>query len=237
MIRNLKALVLALVVAAALSAVAASAASAQGKFTTDGPFTLTASETGVGLNAFTAFGIPVNCPVSYTGHAHNVTPHALIPSGATTTTLTPKYEPCTTSPSGFPGTVDLNGCDFVVHIGATTDQVDTYALTFDVVCPAGKEVTVTFFTNSPDHINGKPHCIWHIKEQLGLKGLHITDTTNGTLDITGTVEKLHVTRVSPGNSHPLLCPSQTTTEGKIDVDVTVKGLNGGGGPTIITLTD
>jgi hypothetical protein len=228
--------VLALIVVSALSAVAASTASAQGKLTSDGPVTLTATETGVSLNSFTAFGVPGNCTVSYTGHAHNVTPHTFIPSGATTVTLTPKFGPCTTVPSGFPGTVDMNGCDYVVHIGATTDQVDTYALTFDVVCPAGKEMTVTFFTSSADHINNKPHCIWHIKEQLGLKGLHITDTTNGTLDITGTVEKLHVTRVSPGNSHPLLCNSLTTTEGKIHIDVTVKGLNEAGAATNISLS-
>lgn len=237
MIRNLKALVLALAVAAALSAVAASAASAQGTFTADGPFTLTATETGAGLNAFTAFGVTVECPGStYTGHAYNVTPHALMPSGTSTSTLVPKYASCKTK-AGQPATVDLNGCDYVIHLGATKDKEGTYLLTFDIVCPAGQELTVTFFTNSMEHINNKPYCVWHFKPQTGLKGLHATDTKNGHVDISGTLENVHITRVSPSPPHIFVCPSETVGNAKIDIDVTVKGLSGGGGPTQISLSD
>jgi hypothetical protein len=237
MIRNLKPLLLALIVASALSAVAASAASAQGTFTADGPFTLTATETGVGLNAFTAFGVTVECPgTTYTGHAYNVTPHALMPSGTSTSTLTPKYASCKTKAGEF-ATVDPNGCDFVIHLGATKDVEGTYLLTFDIVCPVGQELTVTFFTTAPDHVNNKRSCIWHFKPQTGLKGLHATDTKNGHIDITGALENVHITRVSPGNVHPVLCKSETRTDAKIDIDVTVKGLSGGGGPTIISLSD
>ncbi|MGC1851293.1 MAG: hypothetical protein WA687_02505 [Solirubrobacterales bacterium] len=239
MIRNLKTLGLALVAGFALSAMVASAASAQGKFTSDGPVTWTATETGpAGSNAFTAFGATVECAgTTYTGHAYNVTPHASLPSGVTTATLTPKYPKCVSKPSGRPTTVDMNGCDYVIHIGATKDKANTYLLTFDVVCPAGKEVTVTFFTTDPDHVNGTPFCVWHIQPQTGLTGLHATDTKNGHIDITGAVEKVHITRVSPGDTHLLLCNSLTTTEGKIDIDVTVKGHNQLGAPTEISLSD
>jgi hypothetical protein len=240
MIGNLKVLGLALVAAFTLSSVVASAAMAQGKFTSDGPVTWTATETGPpDSNAFTAFGNTIDCsPTTYTGHAYSVTPHAFIPNGVTTATLTPKYPPCAlTSGVSRPATVDMNGCDYAVHIGATTDKIDTYALTFDIVCAGGKELTVTIFTDEPAHINNKPYCVWHIPSQSGLLGLHVTDTKNGHIDIAGTVEKIKITRVSPGNTHPLLCHSTVTNEGKLDLDLTVKGHNEAGGATNISLSD
>lgn len=238
MIRNLKTLGFALVAVFALSAMAASAASAQGKFTSDGPVTFKATETGpAGSNAFTAFGVTVECGgTTYTGHAYNVTPHTFIPSGVSTATLTPKYPECISKLNKWPTTVDMNGCDFVVHLGATTDKVDTYGLTLDVVCPAGKEMTVTFFTTEADHVNGTPFCIWHIQPQTGLTGLHATDTTSGHITIAGAVKNVHITRVSPGNTHPEHCNSLTTNEGSFDIDVTVNGFNEAGGPTPISLS-
>lgn len=118
-----------------------------------------------------------------------------------------------------------------------TAALATYAATFDVVCPGGKEVTATFFTTEGDHIDGKPHCIWHIKPQTGLKGLHATDLKDGTVFIQGEVEGIHVTRVSPGNTHPVLCNSQTTNAGKYEILTVFSGLNESGGATSISLSD
>ena len=94
MTRILKALGLALVAVFALSAVAASTASAQqGTLTSDGPVTLTATETGVGQNWFEAFAAKIECPGStFTGHKVATTPHTPISSGATEATLTPIWK-------------------------------------------------------------------------------------------------------------------------------------------------
>jgi hypothetical protein len=245
MIRNLKALGLALVMVFTLSAVAASAASAQqGFLTSDGPVTLVAEETGVAANAFTAFGFRSECPGSTgTGHKYNVTPHTPIPSGATTFTLTSHLKQanhnCRVFPGNFPTTADFNGCDYVTHIGETSGGgAGTYRGSTDLVCPEGQEITFTVFTTIAEETNNKPFCILHIKPQTGLTGIHGTDTGNGFIDLTGTLEGIHMSKTNAtGISHLVLCPNQTTTTGKLDGDGTVKGLNAAGEPTPISLSD
>lgn len=242
MSRNLKVLGLALMAAFALSAVVASAASAQGKLTSDGPVKLTAAETGVGQNFLKAFSLSVQCPGStYTGTKAGSTSE-LITSGSTTATLTPVYKQgnhnCTVTPGNFIATIDMNGCDYVVHIGATTGGVaGTYGVTFDVVCSGSNEITVTVWTNSTDHTNSTtPMCIMHVKAQAGLAGAHATDTGGGVIDITGTVKNIHVQKTNPG-THPVLCPTQTTATGEFSIDASVTGENAGGGATTVSLSD
>ena len=143
MTSKLKALGPAFAAILVLSAVMASGASAQqGTLTSDGPFTLTATETGVGQNWIEAFNLRIECPGStYTGHKIAVTPHALIPSGTTETTLTPQWKEtsngnpnCKAPGIGITATFDMNGCDFVARIGETTGGGDTYGVKFSVVC-------------------------------------------------------------------------------------------------------
>jgi len=245
MVRNLKVLGLALVAMFALTAVAASVASAQqGKISTDGPVTLKGEETGVAANSLTAFGLKVECPgSSYTGHKYNVTPHGFIANGETTATLSPKYkeeaENCKVTPGNFIATIDMNGCDYVIHLGVTTGGVaNTYGVTFDVVCPVGKEITLTIWTNAVDHttVGKAPFCVQHVPPQTGLLGAHATDTKNGHIDLTGTVEGIKVTE-SASATHPVLCPKKETLAGKFDLDVTVKGLNEAGGATSIGISE
>ena len=237
MIRNLKALVLAMAALFVLSAAIASAASAQqGTLTSDGPVTLTGEETGPsGSNATTMFGLSIQCPgTTYTGHKYNETPHQFIPSGATTITLTPHYKNCVAG--NFPVTIDMNGCDYVVHLGITTGGIaDTYGVSFDIVCPVGQEITKTIFTNAADHAANKPFCILHIKSQAGLVGAHATDTTNGHIDISGVVEGVHIVRTKSA-SHLILCPEGTTATAKMDIDITLKGHNSLGSPTAVSLS-
>jgi hypothetical protein len=235
---NFKTLGLALLTAFALSAVAAAAASAQqGLLTSDGPVTLRTEETGgAGSNVWTMFGQRTECPGSTpVGHKFNVTPHSFIPSGSTTITLTPNYKNCI-SPFGFLVTMDMNGCDYVAHIGQTTASVDTYGVVFDIVCAAGQEITKTIFTNAAAHAAGTPFCIIHIPPQIGLAGAHVTDTTNGHIDITGTVQGIKATRTASA-THPLLCPHSTTETASMDIDVTVRGLNEVGAPTSIGISE
>lgn len=239
---NLKALSVALAAVFALAAVAAPAASAveQGTLTSDGPVTLIGTGTGTEAIIISAFGSPINCPgSSFIVHKYNETPHKFIPTGATTLTFTPSYKACTSSGT-FPTTVTMNGCDFVLHIGKTDPAGNTertYAVTTDIVCPEGKEMTWSMFFSSTEHTENKPFCVLHIKPQTGLEGAHIRDTGNGTLDFTGKVKGIHVVRTSI--SHPLFCSAspETTAEGTSSPDYSVTGKNEAGGATAISLSE
>ena len=248
--RNLKTLGLALMAVFALGAVVASASSAQGKITSDGPFTLTATETGPETaNRLVAFGAFVQCPGStYDGHKYNETHHKFLTSGATTVTLTPTYkqtktatEPNCEGPFGWRATIHMNGCDYVLHIGETTvSPADTYKVTADIVCPPGKEITVTLWTSEALHTSEptKPFCVLHVPPQNGLTGADATDTTNGDFDVSGEFHSIKLTRTSQASDvSPVLCPNSETTTGKFAIDVTVKADNEAGGSTSISLSD
>jgi hypothetical protein len=233
MIRNFKVLGVAFMAVLALSAVVASAASAQnGRITSTGKVTLVGTENTP--SKLTAFGLTVECPGStYTGHKYNVTPHTFIENGAETATLSPKYkEPCKNNFAA--STVDLNGCDYVVHLGATTGVADTYAVTYDIVCPVGKDITVTNWLAAAEHTEGKEACVLHIAPQTGLKGGTVKDTTAGDLELKGPVTGIKVVETKDA-LHPLLCPAKEGT-GELDIDATVKGNNEAGANTAISLS-
>lgn len=254
MTRNLKALGLALVAVFAMSAIAASAASAQqGTLTSDGPVTLTASEKKPeegGVNKLTAFGAEVTCPGStYTAHkvltqaeTEAGKKHEPIPVPATTATLTPHYKQTNhncVATFGWIATIDMNGCDYVIHLGETTGGVaGTYGVTVDVKCPAGKSITVTLFTTAANETAGTVACILHVGEagNLGLKGLHATNLAGGTIGLKGTVEGISVSKTKPNND-TILCQAESTTTGKFDLDVIASGKNAAGGTTGIEITD
>jgi hypothetical protein len=263
MTRNFKILGLALMAILALGAVAASVASAQGKLTSTGPVTLTASQTGAeGTNALTAFAASVECPGSTdTGHlvttqlqtekTGKIIEHKnagigvdMLPSGSTTFTITPHHKevnaegkPNCKGPSGTTATTDMNGCDYVIHLGATTgDQSKgpTYGITFDIVCPPSKEITTTLFSGAH---TGTPLCVMHVPSQTAaemVSTVHATDTKNGTIDLLGTVEKITITQTR----NSILCPAGVETdEGILHVDLSITGHNAEGKATTISLSD
>jgi hypothetical protein len=184
MIRNFKVLGLALVAILAMSAVVASAASAQlGKLTSSngGAMTLIGSEYGgAETNRFTAFGSNVECDSVYTGHQVGSTT-TLLPNGSSEVTVTPHYTNCGTNH------VLMNGCDFKLYDATTVGGVGhTYSVTADLVCPAGKDVVI-------DRTAFPSGCDTTLKPQTGLKGAHLTTTTGALpgglddVDLHGTV--------------------------------------------------
>ena len=231
MIRNLKALGLVLVAVFALSAMAASASSAS-DLTSDGPFTLTGTETGGGTNYIEVFGLKLNCPGSfYKGEA---VLGGDLSSGATTFTLNPTFVNCTTA--GLTTTLDLNGCDFVLHLGAAG------AVTYDEICPAEEDITWKIFLSAADHAANKPFCVFHFAAALnqGLGGATLSATAGSPedLDLTGAFEDVHVVVTDP-KVKPILCPGEgtlTTNVGKIAVDLTLKGDNASGTSTEVSIS-
>jgi hypothetical protein len=258
MIRNMKVLGVAMAAILAMSAVVASAASAQGKLTAEvgtTEVTLKATETGgAGANTLEALGLKLECPGStYTGHKYTLeseTTHEettglkehnlLIPIPATTITLTPHYKQdnhnCFVVGSLIKFTVDMNGCDYVVHIGGTNGS--NYNGTVDIVCPPNKQITITLWTTTDLHTSqpNSPFCIIHVPPQNGLAGAIGKNTASGHLGLVGPVTGITLTRTASA-THPALCPHTTTTTGKFQLDVTVTGYNKLGEPKAISLSD
>jgi hypothetical protein len=233
MTRNLKALGLALVAVFAIGALAAAAASAQnGMLTADGPMTLKGTLTGEELaNATTMFGQKTTCPEAiYTAHKYNITPHEKILSGETTITVTPHYGICKLPGTLFKTTVDMNGCDYVLHLTKTTGVADQYAITTTIVCPTGKHIVMTLFTNEEFHkVKKESFCHITLTEAASYDGLVATDTTNGSIDITGTIENIEADKefiVGTDTHKGILCPKETTKTGILHVDMNVKDTNG-----------
>lgn len=76
-------------------------------------------------------------------------------------TITPSFEGCTCL--GVACTIDTNGCDFVVRIGTPPKG------TVDLVCPEGKEMTLT-----------SSKCTIHVKPQTGIGAITYKDLGAGT---------------------------------------------------------
>lgn len=241
MIRNLKVLALALTAAFALSAVAASAALAQnGTLTSDGPVTLIGIQTGVSSsNVWSMFGATTECSSTlYTYHKYEETPHKFISNGATTFTVTPHYGACIIRVGGssFATTIDMNGCDFALHLeGTKLGGTDEYLTKTTIVCPAGQHITKTIYASAAKHASHEPFCHLTITENAaGYAGFIAKDTTNGKIDISGKIEGISADKKSPTGS--ILCPEEATAAGSMSEDVTLEGRNEMGVATSISLS-
>lgn len=230
MIRNLKVLGLAMVAILAMSAMVATAASAQGKLTSDGPVTLDGVEAGAASeNALTSFGGETRCPGStYTGHEVGSTTK-LVPSGSTAVTLTPHYnQPNCVSVSGgssFSSTVDMNSCDYVLDLGATSGA--GYAVTATVVCKnVGDHILVTQFSSDSHAFRV---CSVTVGPQ-SVTGAVASNGTGGHINLKGTFTGVDATRSG-------LCGASTTETGEFHINATVSGTNAEKGATAVSLSD
>lgn len=215
--RNLKILGLAFVAVLAMSAVAASAASADDKLTAEGyPATLTGEKDGEFKDVFTTTAGSVSCS--------NPKYHAELNAAATTVAATASYgetveKQCTAL--GFPATIHMNGCSYLFHTTAGT----TTELSADLVCPAGQEITVT--ANPSEH-GLTPKCTIHVPAQTGLETITATNVGAGatrdiTLDINITGIKYSHTGESLGKGSGLgACTTGTGTNGTLTAKATIK---------------
>jgi hypothetical protein len=238
MIRNLKTLVSVLAMFAALNVVAASSASAQ-TLTSTGPVTLVGTQTGeAAKNQFSAFGGTTTCAnAKYTGYKYNVTPHTFIPNDVSTFTVRSLFGFCSSKigAASFPTTVDINGCDWVMHVEEPTPFVGTHTVKNTFICVLGSHFTFNIFATNAKHTSNEPFCQLTITESAaGYFGLDATDTTNGKIDISGTISGISVDKKSPTGS--ILCPEETTSTATLSLDITLEGKNEAGGATSISLS-
>jgi hypothetical protein len=243
MIRNLNAMGLALAAVFAAGVMLTSAASAQqGFLTSDGPVTLTGTETGTNGNQIKKFGITFQCPGStFRGHHASATPHEAITSGSFEMTITPNYVNCIVVALNWPVTFMMNGCDYVTRITETTGVADTYGATISLKCPAGQAVALNMWTPGKDNGTNPPMCVIHIGEEgnQNQPGLQLTDTTQGgtfnDIDLTGNVGGLHAIKTK-SSEDPILCPAAVTNSAEMTFDVTIKGDSAGGAATGVGLS-
>ena len=138
--RHLKVLGLVLVAVLAISATGASAASAQVK-SSSYPSTLTGSQ--VGSHVFTIDGgFTVVCPVAFFGGV-------LKEEASTVGGVTAEYKgngenQC--EAFGLSATVSMNGCTYTFHDTNVVTVGVEHTGTVDLVCPAGKAVTLIYGT-------------------------------------------------------------------------------------------
>jgi hypothetical protein len=202
MIRNLKVLGVAFAAVLALSAVAATAASAEGKVTcTSYPCTLTGTSP-LENDVFNTEGGKVECKAAF---------HSLISEASSSLTVTPTYTECRAF--GFVNaTVNMNGCDYLFTTptkigshewtsGSPSPTTNPSEVTH-VLCPVGKAIEISSGT-----------CKLAIHPQTLAGHLIITNTTNtpeklNDIDIQATYENIKYTVVTDGFG----CPFSGTGE-------------------------
>ena len=207
MIRNLKALGLAVMAAFALSAVGATAAQA-----------LTAD---VGAGGQTITGTNLKIDPNHEDHTFTldsgrmftcnfVTFDGTIENGAKEVIVTPTYEDCFSNKTQ-PTTVTHNGCNYRFY-GGEEENGNPHLfnkVTVDLDCPTGKEIEVHVWSSAANHVTAStPICTYNVHEFVGKHNNTLENTTTGThdVDVTTTVEGIAVTRV---HGSALVCGSST----------------------------
>jgi hypothetical protein len=222
MIRNLKAFSLALAAVFAMSAVAASAASAevQGWFTAESyPAHIDGADRVGEPSRFTGlFGISLTCTTTtYT---------ASISAAVTELTVTPTFANCSSGNRTM--TVTMNSCDLVfTDATAPTTNSDDWTIKSDLTCESGNKVEVHIYgENEHPHAVGGLWCTLTIEGGAGqnknLTGLKVKNTTTASpkkdVDIDGTV--LNIRTQTHGT-----CSAGLTINfnGEIDTHITATG--------------
>ncbi|HMJ72166.1 MAG TPA: hypothetical protein VK471_02250 [Solirubrobacterales bacterium] len=202
MIRNLKALGLALLAIFATSAVAASAASANPQFFSEmEDTTLTGSQGLAMANILTTDLGELKCNVArFDG--------TMEPAETTTLTLKPTYEEC--KQAGENAVVTLHGCSYLFHLGENTE---TFEAKMDIECPDGEKIVID-----------TPECATTIPPQAGLGEVKFTN--EGAAATRAIVADLKIGGIDYVE-HGAGCPNETVTtnNGTYTGLITVKGEN------------
>jgi hypothetical protein len=218
MMRNLKVLGLALVAMFAMSAVAASMASADDLTSESSPVTLTGAQEE--NDVFTTTAGNTSCKEVKYKSAPTATP-------TTTVSVTPEYpektagglQNCTAL--GFPAKVDTNGCTYLFHIGAGVTTG-----TLDIVCAGSNEITVTANNTATEK------CIIHVKGQTGLGPITYTNVGSGTtreLTVSAKITNLSYSHTRPAGEPGLgACTTGSGTTGSYNGKAIVTGENASG---------
>ena len=232
MIRNLKILGLVLVAVFAMSALAASAASANNAYWFN-------SDTGAAdwtKLSGSQFAATPDTLVTHAGTLSCTTATYSGSTGATTTntiTLTPTYAGCTLKPLPGTATIDMNGCVYDIEADGQTTTGGVPNGKFDtnttIVCPT---------TTTPSHVTHEivvtvtfimvVKCTIHIEEQALGTGLVLTNETNGSSvkDLRAHINFSNIKYIQSEGSKEGKCSTTTTTSnGVYTGGATIEGKN------------
>ncbi len=225
MIRNLKALGLAVVAVLALSAVAASAALAVPQFEV-GTGAGNISGTKTSANVFTvAGGRTVTCEVITAKGSETTT--------SSTLTLTPLFSECHSVLAGVkvPATVTTNDCHILVHLTSLI-SAGLYLAHGDLTCEGTKDIEIHVYpegTKPSEHSTKTPLCQYTVKPQTGISKVELKNNATGAkkdIDATLTLSNIAYTRTT-GTIPNCGAASSTATLSGTD---TLKGEDGSGNP-------
>jgi len=220
MIRDLKALGLALLAVCAMSAVVASAAPASsGTLTTTGSVTATAEQ--VGEHVFTLTSHPVSGGFATVkckkAHFEGV---GFLSTGATSATVAPSYSEC--NAFGLPATITTTGCNYRLDIGTLTELTVHFPggvvtggwhVTKNVVCASGFLIRIVAQT-----------CEVVVGSQNGLTTSTVENGPAWHLTLKNNISKIKYTVVKDGIGCPL-AKTGAFEDGHYVGTSTVAGLN------------
>lgn len=180
MIRKFKLLGLAMVAVLAMSATAASSASAIGKFTSPAGYPQHLSGVDIGaVDTFTATpGAAVSCnEESYTANLGGATGEL---------SVTPSFKHCTTPGGEF--TVLMNGCTYTFKVTETV-AADHDKGTMAIVCPAGQVMETHQYASPQNHAAKITNCKITTGAQATQGALNFTsETASKDLHVHGEVK-------------------------------------------------
>jgi hypothetical protein len=183
------------------------------------------------LNAFTFFGLKIECPDS-SYKAEVVKPTSVL-----------FFEPTYSSnckQGARKATVTTNGCNLRFDIRGTTEKepwVDNYFLTSYIICPTGKDIEIHIY-QATDNENAK-YCEITIKEQTLINRAKLQNEpgtpegTTGTFKLENYIEGITATKSSGFGG----CGNETNSSGKYHIGIDVKGTTTDDGPNKLFVTD
>jgi len=233
MIRNLKALGLALVAIFAMSAVVASAAHATAaSFSWDsGTTRLTGTaasiaDGGTQKTTITGGALSISCDTVYANasvagtSATSITTDTKITYTNSAEEAAGEKHTCTNNLGGKV-TLSTTDCNYRFNAGETVTASSSKG-TMDIVCPAGS----TGFT-----VTSAGLCTIHTFAQNGLGPVNYSTMTGPPEDIT-----IEFNITNKTYTHTGLCGNATKADGTYTGKITVKGSNASGGQTNVTVT-
>ena len=195
MTRNLRSLCAVLAAALALGLTTASMAGADA-FTTEA-VNVTVTGAQEGTDVMKVHGGEVKCTtVKYSA--------SVTSTSSSQVTASPTFSGCTFA--GLAGTINMNGCDYLLKVNT---EAGNTTLTQDVVCPSGKEITIT----APSV--GTAKCIIHIPAQTGLGPASAANVGAGTtreVTITAAVTNMKYSQTA-GTAETGNCATADNTTG------------------------
>jgi hypothetical protein len=141
-------------------------------------------------------------------------------SGATTITVIPSFEKCTSNLGG-PATLTVTGCDFLLHL--TADTSDNFTADLDVVCETGGHIVIDGCLSAAHHTEGKIDCQYTLNASgnTGLNTIKVTNHTGTNNDIDADIEVHNITSTTTIGS-TLLCGHENDATGELTGGATLK---------------